>query len=60
MSYSSDSLMRARVCEAAQEHYTVRFEDGAECYAAAAGVLRWNAECRLWVTGTAPAQPIPL
>ncbi len=44
MNYSSDSLMRARVCEAAQEHYCLRFEDGAECDAVPAGILRWNAE----------------
>lgn len=44
MSYSSDSLVRARVCEAAQEHYCLRFEDGAEWDAVPAGVLRWNAE----------------
>ena len=44
MNYSSGSLMRARVCEAAQEHYCLRFEDGAECDAVPAGVLRWNAE----------------
>ena len=44
MKYSSDSLVRARVCEAAQEHYCLRFEDGAECYAVPAGGLRWSAE----------------
>jgi ribosome biogenesis GTPase / thiamine phosphate phosphatase len=44
MNYSSDSLVRARVCEAAQEHYCLRFGDGAECDAVPAGVLRWNAE----------------
>jgi ribosome biogenesis GTPase len=44
MNYSSDSLVRARVCEAAQEHYCLRFEDGDECEAVPAGVLRWNAE----------------
>ena len=44
MSYSSDCLVRARVCEAAQEHYCLRFDDGAECDAVPAGVLRWNAE----------------
>jgi ribosome biogenesis GTPase len=44
MNYSSDSLVRARVCEAAQEHYGLRFDDGAECDAVPAGVLRWNAE----------------
>ncbi len=44
MSYSSDSLVRARVCEAAQEQYCLRFGDGAECDAVPAGVLRWNAE----------------
>ncbi len=44
MSNSSDSLVRARVCEAAQEHYCLRFEDGTECDAVPAGVLRWNAE----------------
>jgi ribosome biogenesis GTPase len=44
MSNSSDSLVRARVCEAAQEHYCLRFPDGSECDAVPAGVLRWNAE----------------
>jgi ribosome biogenesis GTPase / thiamine phosphate phosphatase len=44
MNYSSDSLVRARVCEAAQEHYCLRFDDGDECDAVPAGVLRWNAE----------------
>ena len=44
MNYSSDYLVRARVCEAAQEHYCLRFEDGAECDAVPAGVLRWSAE----------------
>lgn len=44
MNYSSDSLVRARVCEAAQEHYCVRFQNGAECNAVPAGALRWNAE----------------
>jgi ribosome biogenesis GTPase / thiamine phosphate phosphatase len=44
VNYSSDSLVRARVCEAAQERYCLRFGDGAECDAVPAGVLRWNAE----------------
>jgi ribosome biogenesis GTPase len=44
MNYSSDSLLRARVCEAAQEHYCLRFGDGAESDAVPAGLLRWNAE----------------
>jgi ribosome biogenesis GTPase len=44
VNYSSDSLVRARVCEATQEHYCLRFEDGGECDAVPAGVLRWNAE----------------
>ena len=44
MNYSSDSLVRARVCEAAQEHYCLRFEDDAECDAVPAGALRWSAE----------------
>jgi putative ribosome biogenesis GTPase RsgA len=44
MNYSSDSLVRARVCEAAQEHYCLRFEDGKECDAVPAGALRWSAE----------------
>ena len=44
MNYSSDSSVRARVCEAAQEHYCLRFEDGAECDAVPAGALRWSAE----------------
>src|SRR5258708_39862723 len=44
MNYSSDSSVRARVCEAAQEHYCLRFEDGVECDAVPAGALRWSAE----------------
>ncbi|MCL4784678.1 MAG: ribosome small subunit-dependent GTPase A [Bryobacterales bacterium] len=44
MKFSSDLLVRARVCEAAQERYCVRFEDGSECDAEPAGVLRWSAE----------------
>ncbi len=44
MKFSSDILVRARVCEAAQERYCVRFEDGSECDAEPAGVLRWSAE----------------
>jgi ribosome biogenesis GTPase len=44
MNYSSDSLVRARVCEAAQEHYCLRFETGGECDAVPAGALRWSAE----------------
>jgi ribosome biogenesis GTPase len=44
MNSSSDSLVRARVCEAAQEHFCLRFEDGAECDAAPSGALRWSAE----------------
>src|SRR5258708_15557744 len=44
MNYSSDSLVRARVCEATQEHYCLRFEEGAECDAVPAGALRWSAE----------------
>ena len=44
MKSSSDLLVRARVCEAAQERYCVRFEDGSECDAEPAGVLRWSAE----------------
>ena len=44
MNYSSDSLVRARVCEATQEHYCLRFEDGTECDAVPAGALRWSAE----------------
>src|SRR5580698_779652 len=43
MNDSSD-LVLARVCEAAQEHYCLRFEDGAECDAVPAGALRWSAE----------------
>ncbi len=47
--YSSDSLVRARVCAASQEHYRLRFQtqgplDGAECDAVPAGALRWNAD----------------
>ena len=41
---SSDSLLRARVCAAAQERYLLRFEDGAECGAVPSGGLRWSAE----------------
>lgn len=44
MKYSFDSLVRARVCEASQENYCLRFEDGAECDAVPAGTLRWDAE----------------
>ncbi|MBV9759402.1 MAG: ribosome small subunit-dependent GTPase A [Acidobacteriaceae bacterium] len=44
MNYSSHPLVRARVCEAAQEHYWLRFEDGFECKATPAGLLRWGAE----------------
>jgi len=44
MSHASESLVRARVCEAAHEYYCLRFEDGAEYDAVPAGALRWNAE----------------
>src|SRR4051794_37920762 len=44
MNHSSDSLERARVCEAAQEHYSLRFEDGTECDAVPTGTLRWSAD----------------
>jgi ribosome biogenesis GTPase len=44
MRYSPDFLARARVCEAAHEYYSLRFEDGSECSAVPAGVLRWDAE----------------
>lgn len=44
MNYSSDFLVRARVCEAAHEYYCLRFEDGSECNAVPSGVLRWDAE----------------
>src|SRR5579872_7526835 len=44
MNYSSDSLLRARVCEAIQEHYCLRFEGGDEYDAVPAGALRWSAE----------------
>lgn len=40
----SSSFLRARVCAAAQEHYFLRFEDGAESDAVPAGALRWSAE----------------
>jgi hypothetical protein len=56
MNYSSDSLVRARVCEAAQEHYCLRFGDGAECDAVPAGVLRWNEE--LPVVGELGPRPL--
>jgi ribosome biogenesis GTPase / thiamine phosphate phosphatase len=36
--------LRALVCEAAQEHYRLRFEDGAEVAAVPTGALRWSAE----------------
>jgi putative ribosome biogenesis GTPase RsgA len=39
-----DSLMRARVCAAAQEYYSLRFEDGSAGEAAPSGALRWSAE----------------
>ncbi len=44
MKPSPDSLLRARVCEAAHEQYSLRFEDGAESTAVPAGALRWDAE----------------
>ena len=44
MNSSSDFPVRARVCEAAQEHYCLRFADGGECDAAPTGVLRWSEE----------------
>jgi len=44
MSNSSGSLERARVCEAGQEHYCLRFGDASECDAVPAGALRWSAE----------------
>ncbi len=44
MVYSSDSLVRARVCAASQEHYNLRFDEGNECDAVPAGALRWNAD----------------
>lgn len=44
MNSSFDSLLRARVCAAAQEHYRLLLEDGAECDAVPAGALRWSAE----------------
>jgi ribosome biogenesis GTPase len=44
MHYASDALELARVCEATQEQYCLRFADGSECDAVPAGVLRWNAE----------------
>jgi ribosome biogenesis GTPase / thiamine phosphate phosphatase len=44
MKPSPDSLVRARVCEAAHEQYSLRFEDGAESSAVPAGALRWDAE----------------
>lgn len=44
MRYFSEFLFRARVCEASQEFYGLRFEDGAECDAVPAGSLRWDAE----------------
>jgi ribosome biogenesis GTPase len=42
--YSSDSLVRARVCAASQEHYNLRFEHGLECDAVPSGALRWSAD----------------
>lgn len=44
MVISPDSLARARVSEAAQEHFCLRFEDGTESDAVPAGALRWSAE----------------
>src|SRR4051794_17237465 len=44
MNYSSDFLVRARVIEATQERYCLRFQDGTECDAVPAGALRWSAE----------------
>ena len=44
MNHPADSLVRARVCEAAHEYYCLRFEDGVESDAVPAGVLRWEAE----------------
>jgi len=44
LNHSSVDLARARVCAAAQEHFCVRWEDGAECDAVPAGALRWSAE----------------
>jgi ribosome biogenesis GTPase / thiamine phosphate phosphatase len=44
MKTSPDLLLRARVCQAAQEHYALRFEDGSESDAVPAGNLRWEAE----------------
>ena len=44
MNFSSDVLLRARVCAAAQEHYSLRFENGVECEAVPAGALRWDGE----------------
>lgn len=44
MNHSSDSFLRARVCDAAQEHYGLRFSDGAECDGVPAGALRWSGE----------------
>ncbi len=44
MKYSSDFLVRARVCEGAHEYYCLRFEDGSECGAVPAGSLRWDGQ----------------
>lgn len=42
--HASETLLRARVCEAAQEQYRIRFSDKDECPAVPAGALRWSAE----------------
>jgi len=41
---SSSDLVRARVCEASQEQYCLRFDDATECAAVPSGALRWSAE----------------
>lgn len=44
MSHDSIPLIRARVCEAAQEVFRLLMDDGAECDAVPAGTLRWSAQ----------------
>jgi ribosome biogenesis GTPase / thiamine phosphate phosphatase len=44
MSFSNEFLLRARVCETAQEHYVLRLDNGDECDAVPAGALRWGGE----------------
>ena len=63
MKYSPDFLVRARVCEGAHEYYCLRFEDGTECSAVPAGVLRWDAQLPAvgdWVRARRPDAALAL